>query len=524
MDVPMDLKKFYLSIGIIIATMLHLASCSLGQRAEIIDTPKAALEEGIETKNHEELFNRGDLPDAWWTLFQDEQLTTFIETAFRQNPTLHEAHANILLAASNARRVRANQFPNIFWGGDISREKLSETGLIPFNNTAGGAAPTNSATAAAINAAGGMVPILPTGNQLPAAGGVAGIPVYFTQYETEFALNYDFDIWKKNQNTFRAALGEYYANIADEVFLHLELGISVALVYYQLQIDYKKAEIAKKLIENQARYAQLVQTRKTGNIDAAGPVYNTLINVISARQALLEIEANIAVNEYQLKTYLAGQFHETINDIQINEQPLPKIPLPDDLPLSLIARRPDITAQLWLIESAGKQIEVAKAGFYPDFNIIALFGFQTIHLHELFNWKSCYYNVDPAFSLPIFDGGRLSANLTTSEINYDIAIYRYNALVLNAVRDVLDGLTLLRNADLQLKEAQNKVRQQEDLLQLTILKRQNHLSSELDFLVSQQAVFIAQNVEIITLGKKIQAMLSLIKALGAGYNTCMQEV
>lgn len=245
--------------------------------------------------------------------------------------------------------------------------------------------------------------------------------------------------------------------------------------------------------------------------------------MISAKQVLLEIQADIAVNEYQLKTYLAGQFDETINDIQIDEQPLPKIPLPGDLPLSLIARRPDITAQLWLIESAGKQIEVAKAGFYPDFNIIALFGFQTIHLHELFNWKSCYYNVDPAFSLPIFDAGRLSANLTASEINYDIAIYRYNALVLNAVRDVLDGLTLLRNADLQLKEAQSKVKQQEDLLQLTILKKQNHLSSELDFLVSQQAVLISQNVEITTLGRKIQAMLSLIKALGAGYKTCMEE-
>lgn len=264
MDAPMDLKKTWPSIGVIIAAMLLITGCSRGPRAGIIETPKEALEESIEANTKEELFNRNDLPEAWWTLFQDEQLSTFIETAFRKNPTLHEAHANILLAASNARRVRANLFPNLFWGGDISREKLSETALIPFNNATGSATSTNSATAAAINAAGGMVPILPTGNQLPAAGGTAGIPVYFTQYETEFALNYDFDIWKKNQNTFRAALGEYYANIADEVFIHLELGISIALVYYQLQIDYRKAEIAKQLIENQMRYAELVQLRRGG--------------------------------------------------------------------------------------------------------------------------------------------------------------------------------------------------------------------------------------------------------------------
>lgn len=520
----MILRTPKLSNKFAISLLIFSVGCSCGNRANIIEPPPAAIEEGIQNNYSEELFETANcLPCEWWTLFQDEQLNTFVKTTFSQNPTLQEAYAKILLAASNARRVRANLFPNLFWGGDVSRQKLTETGIIPFNRTTGGATPTNSATAAAVSAAGGMIPPLPNGNQLPATGGVAGIPVYFTQYETEVALRYDFDIWQKNKNTLRAAISEYYANIADEAFVRLQLGISLALVYYQLQIDYQREEIAQELIENQTRYSELTHTQQTGNIQSSQAVYNTLINLVSARQTLLEIQADIAMNEYQLKTYLAGQFNEHINDIQITKLPLPKIPLPCDLPLHLIARRPDIIAQLWLINSAGRKIEVAKAGFYPDFNLTALFGYQTLHLPELFSWKSSYYNVDPAFSLPIFDGGRLTADLRASEINYDIAIYRYNALVLNAVRDVLDGLTLLRNADLQLKEAQDKVKQQEQLLQLTILKKQNNLSSELEVLTNRQAVLIAKNIEVVTLGKKIQAMLSLIKALGGGYETCYEE-
>jgi NodT family efflux transporter outer membrane factor (OMF) lipoprotein len=478
--------------------LLLTGGCRCGSRAQPIDFPSHAIEAALDEAAPDPLFDMEQrLQRDWWGLFHDEQLAHLIEIAFEQNPTLHGAYERILLAATNANKARAVLFPSLTWGADISRQKLSETGIIPFKQ--------NGPTVG--------------GTPQPATGGVAGIPVYFTQYETEFILNFDFDIWGKNRNTWRAALSEVQAKIADEAFSRLQLGISVAQVYFRLQVDYKRREIARALVESFDKYLGLINRRVQSQLENLLAIHVAENNLVQSRQTLLQIEGDIAVLEYQLKTYLAGNFEEEIFKADIFER-IPRIPLPKEIPLHLLAHRPDITAQLWLIESAGHQIEAARAGFYPDFNLTAIYGYQTIHFRKLFNWPSTYFNVDPAFSLPIFDGGRLMANLQGSEVNYDYAIYQYNLLVLDAVRDVLTGIAVLRNAVDQLQEFQKQVRLQEELFTLTNLRKAHNLSSEIDYLISEQNVLAAKDQEMVALGNTYQSILLLIKALGGGYDAC----
>jgi NodT family efflux transporter outer membrane factor (OMF) lipoprotein len=468
-----------------------VSSCSWSKRALPLDLPSTALEIARQDTASEVLIDSEDwVPSEWWNLFNDEQLTQFILTAFARNPTLQAAQASILLAIANADRVRATLFPYLFWGADVSMQKLSKTGVIPFGPIS--------------------VPNTPS----------AKIPVYFRLYETQLNLTYDFDIWGKNRNTLRAAIGEVRANIADEAFARLQLGISVAQVYYQLQIDYKLQQIAQALVTNREEYLTLIQKRVQDNLDNALTLLTAETNLAVARQVLLQIQGEIAVCEYQLKTYLAGDFEDAIFTVNVVDQPLPQVPFPCELPLHLIAHRPDIIAQLWLIGSAGRQIEVAKAGFYPDFNISALFGFQTIHFRELFRWPSVYYNVDPAVSLPIFDGGRLLANLHGSEVNYDLAIFQYNNLVLNAVKEVLDGIAVLTNSEQQLQQYEEALDYQEQILQLTALRMTYSLDSNLDYLNNEANLLNARNQEVVAFGNTLQAILALIKALGGGYDVC----
>ena len=220
-----------------------------------------------------------------------------------------------------------------------------------------------------------------------------------------------------------SALSEMYASAADEAFSRLMLSTSVAQVYMRLQTEYREKEIANALVENKLNYLDYSQKRLQNNLESAISINSAEASLAQARQLLQRIEATILVDEYQLKTYLAGNFEEEIVNSSIAERELPAVPLPQEIPLRLISRRPDIAAQIWLIESAGRQIEVAKAGFYPDFNLFALFGCQTIHLNKLFQWRSSDFNVDPAFTLPIFEGGRLVANWRGSEVNYNLAIF-----------------------------------------------------------------------------------------------------
>src|SRR5580700_5770728 len=123
-------------------SMILLLQCTCGERAQPIDPPVQALEMAADVAIENPIFEYTEvLPDDWWILFQDGQLTDCIQTALTQNPTLQAAQAKIYLAKAMADRARSTLFPNLSWGGDILREKLSTTGLIPFGEVNTGVTP-----------------------------------------------------------------------------------------------------------------------------------------------------------------------------------------------------------------------------------------------------------------------------------------------------------------------------------------------------------------------------------------------
>jgi NodT family efflux transporter outer membrane factor (OMF) lipoprotein len=465
------------------------------------ELPVAALQQAVDESNDDSLFEVVDwIPENWWEIFDDPQLNEFIETTLINNPTLQSAKTKILLAITTADKVRSALYPTISWNADVQREKLSKTGVLPVSGT--GAISSSSAIPQA--------PINP-----------AVIPVYFTQYETALNILYDFDLWGKNRNTFKAALGEVQSAIADEAFTRLSLSIAVAEVYFLLQADYEQLRLLQQIHTNREHYFELVKKRVQYNLDDNLIFYAALNNLIAANQALLVTEANVAVGENQLRAYLAGDFQEEICDVHIDQRPLPKVPLPEALPLHLISHRPDIISKLWLIESTCYKIEVAVAGFYPDVNLMAFGGFQTIHLQKWFQAQSTYGDIQLATSLPIFTGGLLTANLRASEVNYDLEVLDYNQLIIDAVKQVLNGIVVLKNNNEQLKQFRLEAEDQQEIFRLTNLRIEHNIGSNLDYLNSENEFLLIKQQEVIALRNTLHSILELIKALGGGYD-CAQ--
>jgi outer membrane protein TolC len=105
-------------------------------------------------------------------------------------------------------------------------------------------------------------------------------------------------------------------------------------------------------------------------------------------------------------------------------------------------------------------------------------------------------------------------------VDYDHAIYRYNELVLNAVKEVLDGVALVRNYERQLAQAAEMRQFQQRLDEYSELRLGKNLNSHLNTLSSQSDSLSAKDRETMVLGEVLQALLLLIKALGGGYGTC----
>lgn len=131
--------------------------------------------------------------------------------------------------------------------------------------------------------------------------------------------------------------------------------------------------------------------------------------------------------------------------------------------------------------------------------------------------------MDPAFSLPIFDGGLLRANLRRREVDYNLAILQYNQMVLDATHEVLDGIVVLSNANQQLEEFKKETGYQADILDLTKLRVAHNLGSDLEYLTRESSLLTARDQEMLAYGQTLQAVLSLIKALGGGYEACKGE-
>jgi multidrug efflux system outer membrane protein len=136
-----------------------------------------------------------------------------------------------------------------------------------------------------------------------------------------------------------------------------------------------------------------------------------------ARAQQLAIEQRIVSAQAQIRQFreslraLVGAGPDGPPAIEPVALPRSQAAIPATLSYELLARRPDLQAMRWYVESSFDRIDAAKAAFYPTFDIKAFFGFDALHLSDLFTHASQQINIVPGLYLPIFDGGRLNANL-----------------------------------------------------------------------------------------------------------------
>jgi NodT family efflux transporter outer membrane factor (OMF) lipoprotein len=191
--------------------------------------------------------------------------------------------------------------------------------------------------------------------------------------------------------------------------------------------------------------------------------------------------------------------------------------LPDNLPLNLLGRRPDIVAARWQVEAAGSGIKAAKARFYPDINLSATIGFESLADANPFTAASRAITFGPAISLPIFDAGALRANLKGQVAAYDLAVANYNQSLNDAYADVAQQIAAIHSIDAQLPIRREAVAAAQRGFSLAQERYRIGLTSQLvsvnaeTMLLSQQKILLGLEVDRRT------RQIGLFKALGGGF-------
>lgn len=420
--------------------------------------------------------NASVAPEAqWWREFGDEQLNALIDQALAANPSLKIAQARLARMQAGADATQAASAPQLSVGLDATHQKFTATGLYPP----------------------------------PLAGSV---------YDTgtaQFSGSWELDFFGKNRAALEAALGQVRAAQADAEAARTLLASTLARTYFQWSRLEAQVALAQRLLAQRTQVLKLVQQRLDAGLDTK---LELRLSEGTLPEARLQIEAlheqmTLASNAMAA---LIGQPNRALALVAPAQAAI-NIIVPPSVPADLLGRRADIAAARWRVEAASQDVASAKSQFYPNVNLVAFAGFSSIGLDHLFSAGSQQGGVGPALRLPLFDGGRLRANLSGKSADLEAAIESYNAVVIEAVREVADQIASAQAIARQQTEQRAAQDASERAYDIAQRRYAAGLGNFLSVLAAETAVLNQRRLGVDLSARTRDTQVALMRALGGGY-------
>ncbi|MCE0499090.1 MAG: efflux transporter outer membrane subunit [Methylacidiphilales bacterium] len=464
------------------AGALWLTGCSVGPNyvPPTVPQPAKYQESGPwKEANPRDDISKGD----WYKVFHDAELTALEEQAQLANQSLRAAAARVSEARALARQSQADFFPSVDFSGTGSRQRTS---------------PNNGQLVA----------------QTPV--GTATHPYTFTSATVvPFDLSYEVDVWGKLRRAFESAGASAQASLADYETALLSLKAELATEYFALRTADGQIDVQRRTIESYKQNLDLTNSRFQGGISTQLDVEQAKATLASAQAQLAELDASRAQLEHAIAV-LVGVPPE---GFVIKFSPLRSGPpsIPAGLPSDLLERRPDVAAAERRVAAQNAQIGVAIAAYFPVIQLTGQTGFDSGDLGLLFNWESRIWSYGPSIQFPIFEGGRIAANIKQQRATYEENVADYRQSVLVAFQNVEDSLSSLRYLAQQ-EEAENRAFvAYKNALDLTNSRYTTGLVSYFDVIQAQGLELGAEQLTVQIKGNQIATTIQLIKALGGGW-------
>ncbi|WP_339355874.1 MdtP family multidrug efflux transporter outer membrane subunit, partial [Klebsiella pneumoniae] len=326
----------------------------------------------------------------------------------------------------------------------------------------------------------------------------------------------NIDLWGADRARVAAAIGEKNARLAETAGIELDIASSVAQLYFAMQATFQKIALLQEL-EGIARFSVEAHEHRTRRgLEDSVDVANAQAEQLAARQQIISAEGMLTQYRETLRA-LIGADAQSMPAIHPVALPALQETLPPSLSFELLARRPDLQALRGYVTASLSQVDAAKAAFYPHFDIKAFWGYNALSVGDLFKSSFQQINLLPGLYLPIFDGGRLNANLQSVRTASNILIKQYNQAVLDAVRDVAISSSQLNDLNQQRALQQLKVTAAQTTTDSARAHYQRGLLSRYAAEEARRAVLAQQLLLLDIEAQRLSTDITLIKALGGGY-------
>jgi NodT family efflux transporter outer membrane factor (OMF) lipoprotein len=421
---------------------------------------------------------RAAWPQAgWWQSYSDPQLSQLIEEGLAGSPDVAAAAARLRAAEAAAQQAGAATLPQVGVEASVGGVKQSYNLGIPRQFVPEG--------------------IIDTGR-------IAG------------TFSFDLDLWGRNRAALAAATSEAQAAAVDVEQAALLLSTSVAAAYADLARFHAERDVAVEAARVRGATAELTARRVLNGLDTRGEQRQAESRVPAARADIASLDEAIALTKNRLAA-LIGKGPDRGLSITRPVLDVPPYGLPDNLAFDLLGRRPDIATARLRTEAAASRIKVARTAFYPNINLSAVVGLQSLGLDQLFDGGSSFGNAGAAISLPVFQGGRLEGSYRGARAQYDEAVARYNGTLVTALREVADAAASLRALDVQLSEQRAALAAADEAARIARIRYRGGLANQLTALQADDTLLATKRAVAQLEARRIALDIALVRALGGGF-------
>ncbi|MFT4252663.1 MAG: efflux transporter outer membrane subunit [Caulobacter sp.] len=416
--------------------------------------------------------------DRWWTAYGDAQLDALIEEALAGSPDLAAAQARVAKAQALAGQARAATLPSLSANANYASVKQSYHNGFPEAYVPKGYNDSGRAT-------------------------------------LDFAWELDF--FGKNRAALAAATSQAKAAEAEAAETRLVLSTNVAAAYADLAQLFADRDAAADAVKTREQTAKLTADRAANGLENRGAAEQSKAALASAKAQLAASDEAVGLTRNRLAALLGAGPDRGLS-LERPKVGTPKaFGLPQNLSADLIGRRPDVAAARLRAEAAAQSVKKAKAEFYPNVDLSAYFGQQSLGLDMLTNSGSRIGSFGPAIRLPIFQGGALRAGYRGAAADYDAAVASYNGTLSQALKDVADAAVSARALDARLDESRKAVAASSAAHDIALQRYRGGLATYLDVLSAEDALIANQRTLADLETRAFTLDVALVRALGGGY-------
>ena len=337
---------------------------------------------------------------------------------------------------------------------------------------------------------------------------------YVKAYQLPVSASWEIDLFGKILNTKRGQRVAYEQSKYAEQAVRSQIICGIANVYYSLLMLDRQVEITTETAAIYKENVRAMEAMKIAGMTTEAAVAQMRAASHQVEASLLDLKRQVRETENSLAVLLA-RTPQTVERGTLAEQVMPE-ELAAGVPMQLLENRPDVKMAEMTLAAAYYTTNSARAAFYPGLNITGLAGWTNGSGVTVVNPGEFMLQALASLAQPIFNNGKLIANLKVSKAEEKIAQMNYQQTILEAGKEVSDALFLFDTQTKKLAEDRGQVEQLDKAVTYTNALFQSGEATYLEVLTSQQNLLSAQLSEVADNFQRIQAVINLYSALGGG--------